>query len=70
MTRRVAAAVAALVGCGVAAYLLYRRRARQRTSEDARVPVTILTGFLGAGKTTLFNHVLTAAHGKKSKSRS
>ena len=30
-----------------------------------RVPVTVLTGFLGAGKTTLFNHILTAAHGKK-----
>ena len=30
-----------------------------------RVPVTILTGFLGAGKTTLFNHILTATHGKK-----
>ena len=35
-----------------------------KTDED-RVPVTILTGFLGAGKTTLFNHILTASHGKK-----
>ena len=33
--------------------------------DDGRVPVTILTGFLGSGKTTLFNHILTAAHGKK-----
>ena len=32
---------------------------------DNRVPVTILTGFLGSGKTTLFNHILTATHGKK-----
>ena len=32
---------------------------------DARVPVTVLTGFLGSGKTTLFNHILKAAHGKK-----
>ena len=32
---------------------------------DTRVPVTIVTGFLGAGKTTLVNHVLTANHGKK-----
>ena len=29
------------------------------------MPVTILTGFLGSGKTTLFNHILTASHGKK-----
>ena len=34
-------------------------------TEASRVPVTILTGFLGSGKTTLFNHILTAAHGKK-----
>ena len=26
--------------------------------EDARVPITFVTGFLGAGKTTLVNHVL------------
>jgi len=29
------------------------------------VPVTVLTGFLGSGKTTLFNHILTSSHGKK-----
>lgn len=33
--------------------------------EGERVPVTILTGFLGSGKTTLFNHILSATHGKK-----
>jgi len=32
---------------------------------DRRVPATILTGFLGSGKTTLFNHILKATHGKK-----
>ncbi|KAL2652159.1 hypothetical protein R1flu_020287 [Riccia fluitans] len=32
---------------------------------DDRVPVTIVTGFLGSGKTTLVNHVLTSEHGKR-----
>jgi G3E family GTPase len=32
---------------------------------DTRIPVTVITGFLGAGKTTLINHILTAEHGKK-----
>lgn len=27
------------------------------------IPVTVLTGFLGSGKTTLVNHILTAEHG-------
>lgn len=27
-------------------------------TDDDRLPVTILTGFLGAGKTTLFNHLI------------
>ena len=33
---------------------------------NTRVPVTILTGYLGSGKTTLVNHILTdKSHGKK-----
>ena len=31
----------------------------------ALIPVTILTGFLGSGKTTLVKHILTEQHGKK-----
>ena len=27
--------------------------------ENALVPITLLTGYLGAGKTTLINHILT-----------
>ena len=30
-----------------------------------RIPVTVLTGFLGAGKTTLMNRLLTEQHGKR-----
>lgn len=29
------------------------------------VPVTVVTGFLGSGKTTLINHILTAEHGRR-----
>ncbi|MCM3660623.1 GTP-binding protein [Georgenia satyanarayanai] len=28
-----------------------------------KIPVTVLTGFLGSGKTTLVNHILTVEHG-------
>lgn len=30
-----------------------------------RIPVTIVTGFLGSGKTTLINHILEGQHGRK-----
>ena len=32
---------------------------------DTRIPVTVITGFLGSGKTTLINHILTEKHGMK-----
>src|SRR5215468_8033535 len=35
------------------------------TPEQDLIPVTILTGFLGAGKTTLRNRILTEQHGEK-----
>src|SRR5205823_8742868 len=35
------------------------------TSSLARVPCTIITGFLGAGKTTLIRHVLANARGRR-----
>src|ERR1700745_3311321 len=35
------------------------------TASLARVPCTIVTGFLGAGKTTLIRHVLANAQGRR-----
>jgi cobalamin biosynthesis protein CobW len=35
------------------------------SNSSARVPCTIVTGFLGAGKTTLIRHVLTHANGRR-----
>lgn len=32
---------------------------------DQRVPVTVVTGFLGSGKTTLINRILEEQHGRK-----
>jgi G3E family GTPase len=34
------------------------------TASLARVPCTIVTGFLGAGKTTLIRHLLTHVRGR------
>ena len=34
-------------------------------SQDNMVPVTILTGFLGGGKTTLLNRILHEQHGRR-----
>lgn len=35
------------------------------TLPDTRLPVTVLSGFLGAGKTTVLNHILNHRHGLK-----
>jgi Flp pilus assembly CpaF family ATPase len=35
----------------------------QRT--DRRIPATVVTGFLGSGKTTLINRILREQHGRK-----
>jgi G3E family GTPase len=35
------------------------------TSDENRLPVTVITGYLGSGKTTLINYILTANHGKR-----
>lgn len=34
-------------------------------NDTKRTPVTVLTGFLGAGKTTLMNRILTGQHGQR-----
>jgi cobalamin biosynthesis protein CobW len=39
--------------------------ARIPESPSARIPATIITGFLGAGKTTLVRHILANAGGKR-----
>ena len=36
-----------------------------RAHRLSRIPATIITGFLGAGKTTLIRHVLAGANGRR-----
>src|SRR6059036_3486602 len=40
-------------------------RGTRMSTSSARVPCTIVTGFLGAGKTTLIRHVLANAPGRR-----
>ena len=35
------------------------------SATDERIPVTVVTGFLGSGKTTLINRILAEQHGRK-----
>src|ERR1700746_30291 len=37
---------------------------RQKRARGARIPVTVVTGFLGAGKTTLVRRFLTTPEGR------
>src|SRR5215831_565955 len=37
----------------------------RRMNSLAKIPVTVITGFLGSGKTTLIRHLMTNANGKK-----
>ncbi|WP_275427069.1 GTP-binding protein, partial [Stenotrophomonas maltophilia] len=39
--------------------------AKGRRLKPVAVPVLLVTGFLGAGKTTLINHLLTSADGRR-----
>jgi cobalamin biosynthesis protein CobW len=37
----------------------------EQTLMSAKIPATVVTGFLGAGKTTLIRHLLTQSHGRR-----
>jgi G3E family GTPase len=41
------------------------KRKRDTPSASKRIPVTVLTGFLGSGKTTFLNYLLHEKHGRK-----
>ena len=37
----------------------------KRAMDSRKIPVTVVTGFLGSGKTTLVNRILKGSHGLK-----
>jgi G3E family GTPase len=41
------------------------RETNSKQGVSNKIPVTVITGFLGAGKTTLVNHILQEKHGRK-----
>jgi cobalamin biosynthesis protein CobW len=45
--------------------VVVRRRRRGRKIALSKVPTTVITGFLGAGKTTLIRHLLSDAGGRR-----
>jgi G3E family GTPase len=42
-----------------------KMRGRQRRLDAGRVPLTIIGGFLGSGKTTVLSNLLTSPHGRR-----
>ncbi|KAG2707006.1 hypothetical protein I3843_05G116100 [Carya illinoinensis] len=46
-------------------YPLEQSKSRRLQNNDASVGVTVITGYLGAGKSTLVNHILNTQHGKR-----
>jgi G3E family GTPase len=41
------------------------KETNSKQSVNTKIPITVITGFLGAGKTTLVNHILQEQHGQK-----
>mmetsp|Transcript_71678 Transcript_71678/g.135200 ORF Transcript_71678/g.135200 Transcript_71678/m.135200 type:complete len:738 (-) Transcript_71678:214-2427(-) len=58
-----AVAVGVGFGCLFGAFELQTRQ--DKTEEGEAIPVTIVTGWLGAGKTTMIQHILRESRGKR-----